>query len=92
VENAVGAHLLNFSLSEDYELFYWRERGAEVDFVIKGSTYLAGLEVKSSKASTTKGMTIFQKQVRPDRLLLIGETGLPWQDLLRINPLSLLKK
>jgi predicted AAA+ superfamily ATPase len=92
VENAVGAHLLNYSISEDYELFYWREGGAEVDFVIKGEGKLVGIEVKSSKASATKGMTIFKKQLTPDKLLLIGEGGLPWQDLLRIDPWSLLKK
>jgi predicted AAA+ superfamily ATPase len=92
VENVVGAHLLNHSINKDYELFYWREGGAEVDFVIKRGDKLVGMEVKSSKASATKGMTIFQKQLNPDRLLLIGEGGLPWQDMLRTDPQSFLKK
>ena len=35
VESAVGAHLANAAACGECELFYWRERGAEVDFVVR---------------------------------------------------------
>jgi uncharacterized protein len=35
VESAVGAHLANAWLAGHIELFYWRDRNREVDFVVK---------------------------------------------------------
>jgi hypothetical protein len=46
------------------------------------------LEVKSGVTSS-KGMRVFQKHFNPDKVLLVGNTGLPWQDFLKINPATL---
>ncbi len=35
VESSVGAHLLNYSLSKRYNIYYWREANDEVDFVLE---------------------------------------------------------
>ena len=35
VESAIGSHLINHSLSEGFNLYYWRERNDEVDFIIE---------------------------------------------------------
>lgn len=35
VESAIGAHLLNHSIKGNYNLYYWRYRNDEVDFVIE---------------------------------------------------------
>ena len=35
VESAVGAHLANAAAAGDCELFYWRDRNREVDFVVR---------------------------------------------------------
>ena len=35
VESAVGAHLANAARAEGFELFYWRDRNREVDFVVR---------------------------------------------------------
>ena len=49
VENTVGASLINNNLGKALEVFYWRERDEEVDFVIKfGADKVMGIEVKSS--------------------------------------------
>ncbi len=37
VESAVGAHLANAAAAGECELFYWRERNREVDFVAPGA-------------------------------------------------------
>lgn len=89
VENAVGSHLLNASFQEGYKLYYWRERHEEVDFVLERRGKVIGLEVKSGSATSTSGMTAFQKQFNPQKLLLIGNGGLPWQEFLQMNPQDL---
>ena len=89
VESAIGAHLINHSLTEKFNLHYWRERNEEVDFVIERKGKVIGLEVKSGAARSTSGMTAFKNKFNPDKVLLIGNAGLPWQDFLKLNPASL---
>ncbi|MDB5232023.1 MAG: ATP-binding protein [Chitinophagaceae bacterium] len=89
VESAIGAHLLNHALSEGYALNYWREGNEEVDFVLEKKGKLVGLEVKTSGALNTKGMTAFKNHFNPHKILLIGPSGLPWQELLTLNPATL---
>lgn len=89
IESAIGAHLLNNSLTSDYELNYWREGDAEVDFIITKNKKSIAIEVKSNKASTTKGMQQFQKQYESQKMILIGSDGMKWQDFLNLNPVDL---
>lgn len=90
VESAVGMHLLNQSRESDFELFYWREGNDEVDFVLKIRNKVIALEVKSGSAGSTMGMSVFQKNFSPDKLLLVGSSGIPWEEFLKINPMDLL--
>ena len=83
VESAVGAHLLNQCLANRLELYYWRDRGAEIDFVIAGQGRVLGLEVKSTAVGHTTGMQAFADHYRPDRVFLIGEAGLDLETFLR---------
>lgn len=89
VESAVGAHLLNSSLTSGFILHYWRDGNNEVDFVLEKKGKLIALEVKSGAAFRTQGMTAFQKTYNPDRILLVGDSALPWQDFLAMDPNSL---
>ena len=76
-ESAVGAHLLNASVGGACELFYWRERNREVDFVVKRGRKLVAIEVKSGRTTTTlPGMESFAKSFKPDRLLIVGTGGI----------------
>jgi len=34
-------------------------------------------------------LNAFQKAFNPDKVLLIGESGIPWQEFLKINPKEL---
>jgi predicted AAA+ superfamily ATPase len=49
VESAVGAHLANAAAVGECELFYWRERNREVDFVVRAGRTLTAIEVKSGR-------------------------------------------
>ena len=89
VESSIGAHLLNYSHTEGYSLNYWKERNEEVDFVIEKKGKVIGLEVKSGATQSSAGIKAFKKKVNPDKVLLIGNTGISWQDFLKMNPAEL---
>ncbi|CAN5755614.1 ATP-binding protein [soil metagenome] len=89
VESAIGAHLLNHALSRRYSVHYWRHRNAEIDFVISKKGTVIGLEIKSGATQKASGMQAFQNQFSPDKVLLVGSTGLPWQEFLQLDPYSL---
>jgi hypothetical protein len=90
VESAVGMHLLNLSKELNFDLFYWREGNDEVDFILKIRQKIIAIEVKSGTIGSIKGMSVFNKKFKPDKLLLIGETGIPYEDFLKINPEELI--
>jgi len=56
-ELAVGALLLQLP----GELFYWREKNAEVDFVYRYQGRLYAVEVKSGRKKSAKGLDAFMK-------------------------------
>jgi predicted AAA+ superfamily ATPase len=90
VESSIGAHLLNSSFVEGYKVFYWRHRNDEVDFILEKRGKVIGIEVKSTGLVTgTSGMDAFNKMYKPDKMLLVGAGGLPWQEFLKISPSSL---
>jgi hypothetical protein len=57
-ELAVGVELLQLP----GELFYWREKNAEVDFVYRYQERLYAIEVKSGRRKSTKGLEVFMRQ------------------------------
>lgn len=86
VESSVGAHLLNHSISERYNLYYWREGNNEVDFILEKGDKVIGLEVKSGASADNEGMGVFNKKFHPDKMLLVGTGGIPHEEFLKINP------
>ncbi len=89
VESAIGAHLLNHSVSENFTLEYWREGNDEVDFVMRDH-HLVAIEVKTSSSRHTTGMDSFSKRFHPNKVLLVGDSGLGWKEFLEMNPAELL--
>lgn len=86
VESAIGAHLINHSLTDGFQVFYWRHRNDEIDFVIEKRGSVIGLEIKSGAKQRAVGMDAFKKACNPDKILLIGNTGIPWEEFLQQNP------
>jgi len=88
VESAVGAHLLNGAEGTMVEIYYWRDRGHEVDFVLQSGERIVSLEVKSGRArSDYSGMDAFAKIFQPFRKLLVGGQGIPLEEFLA-TPIS----
>jgi predicted AAA+ superfamily ATPase len=83
VESAVGAHLANAAAAGECELFYWRDRNREVDFVTKAGRWLTAFEVKSGHThDSLPGMTAFSEAFRPQRKLLVGGDGIQVEEFL----------
>lgn len=86
MESTIGSHLLNFSRSKKFNVYYWRHRNDEIDFVIKKGEKIIGLEVKSGQKQYKKGMTAFKNAFPDSKLMMIGSSGLPWQEFLKMDP------
>src|SRR5262249_18261844 len=73
VESAAGAPLANAAASGECELFYWRDRGLEVDFVVRRGRAVVAVEVKGgARRDSLPGMTAFDAAFHPTRRLLLG--------------------
>ncbi|MFA7180277.1 MAG: ATP-binding protein [Bacteroidales bacterium] len=89
VESSVGTHLINHSISERYNLYYWRDGNNEVDFVLGKGDKVIGLQVKSGKRGENEGMGVFAEKFHPEKVLLVGTGGIPYEEFLKINPKEL---
>lgn len=82
VESVVGAHLLN-TATPDIEVYYWRHRNSEVDFVLVRGPFVVAVEVKSgAKSPFLTGMEDFRRQYKPRDSILVGADGIPLSQFL----------
>lgn len=89
VESAIGAHLINASVSDRIKVYYWREKNEEVDFILEKDNELIALEVKSGKNTSAKGIATFNKLYHPKKTLMIGGEGLTIEEFLTVSPKDL---
>jgi hypothetical protein len=82
VESAIGTHLLNQSITENINLYYWREGNHEVDFVLQKGNKTIGIEVKSGRNKQTSGIPAFNQRFNPTKILLVGREGIPIEEFL----------
>ena len=83
VESAAGAHLANAAATGACEVFYWRERNREVDFVVRAGRTVSAIEVKSGRArEALAGMDAFAAAFKPARMLLVGGGGIALEEFL----------
>lgn len=86
VESAVGAYLMNSAMGKDIEIFYWRERNQEVDFILRSGKKLAAIEVKGGcRKEVLNGMEAFSKMYKPNVSLLIGDHGLTLKEFFEMK-------
>ena len=83
VESSVGAHLANASAQGVCDLFYWRDRNREVDFVARAGRRLTAIEVSSARSRQAQpGMAAFASTFHVHRTLLVGGDGIPLEEFL----------
>ncbi|MCL1863738.1 MAG: DUF4143 domain-containing protein [Defluviitaleaceae bacterium] len=72
VETAVGASLLARSKEEDFKIFWWRERGNEVDFVLQKRNKLTAIEIKSGRVKNAGGGIVFKNKYPEAFSMVVG--------------------
>jgi uncharacterized protein len=83
VESAVGAHLTNAAVAGECEVSYWRDRGVDVDFIVRAGQALTAIEVKSGRAPAShSGLAAFGDAFKPLRRLLVGGDGIALESFL----------
>lgn len=85
-ESAIGAHLLINAITNNYTVYYWREKNDEVDFILERKNTLIALEVKTGRRAKNNGMRVFTQAFKPKKVLLIGTGGIGIETFLRMNP------
>lgn len=84
VESTIGAHLLNNTLTNQIDLYYWREGNNEVDFILQVNKKIIAIEVKSAHRSNVHlGLQNFSNKFNVNRNLLIGTNALPLEVFLK---------
>jgi len=90
VENAVGAHLCNRLATRGAGVFYWRQRGDEVDYVVRLGGELVGIEVKSGREKRSRGAEPFLKRFPGARFLTVGDEACTLESFLAGDPVDLI--
>lgn len=84
-ESTVGAYLINEAFVHNFEVYYWRERNDEVDFVLRKKGSIAAIEVKSNAEKRTEGLDKFRKMYNPTTALIVGDGGIKAEEFLGMD-------
>ncbi|MCF0178163.1 MAG: ATP-binding protein [Bacteroidales bacterium] len=84
-ESAIGAHIVSQAFVKRFEVFYWRDRNEEVDFVLRKKNTLVAIEVKSNSQSKSNGLERFKKEFSPNHAFIVGDGGIPAEDFLSMD-------
>lgn len=75
-ESGIGAYLISQSFVHRFEVFYWRERNDEVDFILRKKGSVVAIEVKSNAEKRTEGLEKFRELFKPQKSFIIGDGGI----------------
>ena len=84
-ESGIGAYLVSQAFVHRFEVFYWRERDAEVDFVLRKKGSVVAIEVKSNAEKQTDGLDKFRKLFNPQSAFIVGDGGISAEDFLSMD-------
>lgn len=76
IESAVGAHLVNLSRVQGFEVNYWREGDNEVDFVVSIGGRHLGIEVKSGRRGKLSGLKKFTDKYSGVKAMVVDDKNL----------------
>ena len=84
-ESAIGTWLVSQAFVHRFEVFYWRDRSDEVDFVLRKKGAVVAIEVKSNAEKNTKGLTTFKNKFQPNQAFIVGDGGIRAEDFLTMD-------
>lgn len=85
IESSIGTHFLRLHRDEPAGLYYWRERGSEVDFISEMGERICALEIKSGhETGIHKGLEDFGKAYPLATKRMLEKNSSPsWEDAMR---------
>ena len=90
-ESGIGAWIVSQAFVHRFEVFYWRDRNDEVDFILRKKGTVIAIEVKSNAEKNTNGLAIFRDAFSPKSAFIVGDGGIPAEEFLSLNIMSLFK-
>ena len=84
-ESNIGAYLVSQSFIHHFEVFYWRERDFEVDYILRKNNILIAIEVKSNAEKRTEGLEKFRQLFNPKSSFIIGDGGISAEDFFTMD-------
>lgn len=85
LESGIGAYLVSQAFVNRFEVYYWRERNDEVDFILRKRGSIVALEVKSNSQNNTNGLKRFTEAFSPKTSLIIGDGGFSVEEFLSMD-------
>jgi len=79
-ESGIGAYLVSQAFIHRFEVFYWRERNDEVDFILRKKGSVVAIEVKSNAEKKTEGLDKFRQLFNPQSSFIVGDGGIGVED------------
>lgn len=84
-ESSIGAYLVSQAFVHRFEIFYWRERDDEVDFILRKKGSIVAIEVKSNAEKRTEGLDKFRQLFKPQAAFIVGDSGISADDFLSMD-------
>lgn len=84
-ESGIGAYLISQAFIHRFEVFYWRERNDEVDFILRKKGSVVAIEVKSNAEKRTDGLDKFRQLFQPQASFIVGDGGISAEDFLSMD-------
>lgn len=85
VESCIGAYLVSQAFVHRFEIFYWRERDDEVDFILRKKGSVVAIEVKNNAEKKTVGLEKFKQLFQPSKAFIVGDGGISIEDFLSMD-------
>lgn len=90
-ESGIGAWIVSQAFVHRFEVFYWRERSDEVDFILRKKGVVVAVEVKSDAEKNTKGLSVFRDMFHPESAFVVGDGGISAEEFLSMDIRGLFK-
>lgn len=84
-ESGIGAYLVSQAFIHRFEVFYWRERNDEVDFILRKKGAVVAIEIKSNAEKRTEGLDKFRQLFKPQSSFIVGDGGIGVEDFLLMD-------
>lgn len=85
LESAVGAFLVSEAFTHRMDVFYWRERNNEVDFILRKRDKIVAIEVKGNAENSTAGLSTFRQLFHPHAAFIVGDGGIPTEEFMTMD-------